>query len=85
MADGVGSINQQALDGCFGKFIQTKETFCSHATLHGGHQRETKMAPISFWPLGGSQDSGDGGRGQAPPFFQVPVLLLNKPCTHYAK
>lgn len=73
----MGGTSLQALDGCFGKFIQTKETFCSHAALLGGHQGETKMAPISFWPLGDSQDSGVGGRGQAPPFFQVPVLLLS--------
>lgn len=39
--------------------------------------KETKMAPISFWPLGGSQDAGVDGRGQVPPLFQVPVLLLS--------
>lgn len=77
LAEGAGVKKRQALGGCFGKFIQTKKTFRSHATLCSGHQRETKIAPISLWPSDGSQDPEVGGKGPAPPFCQVPMLVLS--------
>lgn len=68
------------IDGCFGQFIQTKKTLYSQAT-----KEKQRSLPSPSGPQVVPRSKKLVGREKAPPFPQVPGLVLSADCARTQK